>query len=433
MIEPLDANARLEAAIGWSCTPPSSATIGWTAATPLKCVDATMICWTRSWPWPRRAERDDWSHSRPGRSTGSTPASQASSLRRDEARPRDRRRRLGARDRQGGADPRIFNLGGPFINHTQAYALGDFILTLTRTGRIAIGAADPVFRSFVHVSEMARVILDMAVDEAQPAELFDVGGPRSSNSAHSPGRSARPWGSPNRRSTVPNRATRPGDWYRRRRPTLSERPLPARRAAGRLVADRRRHGRLSGGDGGPGPARSGRSGPGSRRARRRRPGRHATRPWSGRRPVPGPDGAASLDRFWPGRNSGSAGPPRAARPGRSARPAGRSSPHVSAAIRATSPTGRAPSASGPKFQARSPPVGKAARARWIASQQPWSGSSTCCRPDGAGIAQDRRPRRARRPTGCPAAADRATSSPPPITLPARATPTAAPAARKYEA
>jgi nucleoside-diphosphate-sugar epimerase len=72
--------------------------------------------------------------------------------------------------------PRVFNLGGPFINHTEAYALGDFILALARRERIAIGAADPVFRSFVHVSEMARVILDMAVDETQSAEPFDVGG-----------------------------------------------------------------------------------------------------------------------------------------------------------------------------------------------------------------------------------------------------------------
>ena len=72
--------------------------------------------------------------------------------------------------------PRVFNLGGPFINHTEAYALGAFILALARRGRITIGAADPVFRSFVHVSEMARVMLDMAVDETQSAEPFDVGG-----------------------------------------------------------------------------------------------------------------------------------------------------------------------------------------------------------------------------------------------------------------
>jgi nucleoside-diphosphate-sugar epimerase len=72
--------------------------------------------------------------------------------------------------------PRVFNLGGPFINHTEAYALGAFILALARRGRIAIKAADPVFRSFVHVSEMARVILGMAVDQTQSAEPFDVGG-----------------------------------------------------------------------------------------------------------------------------------------------------------------------------------------------------------------------------------------------------------------
>jgi nucleoside-diphosphate-sugar epimerase len=72
--------------------------------------------------------------------------------------------------------PRVFNLGGPYINYVEIYALGDFILGLARHGRIAISAADPVFRSFVHLSEMARVILDMAVDDAQSAQPFDVGG-----------------------------------------------------------------------------------------------------------------------------------------------------------------------------------------------------------------------------------------------------------------
>uniref|UniRef100_B0SY94 NAD-dependent epimerase/dehydratase n=1 Tax=Caulobacter sp. (strain K31) TaxID=366602 RepID=B0SY94_CAUSK len=72
--------------------------------------------------------------------------------------------------------PRVFNLGGPYINYVEIYALGDFILDLARHGRIAISAADPVFRSFVHVLEMARVILDMAVDDSQSAQPFDVGG-----------------------------------------------------------------------------------------------------------------------------------------------------------------------------------------------------------------------------------------------------------------
>ncbi len=72
--------------------------------------------------------------------------------------------------------PRVFNLGGPYINYVELYALTDFILGLAQRGQITINAADPVFRSFVHVSEMARVVLDMAVDDAQSAQPFDVGG-----------------------------------------------------------------------------------------------------------------------------------------------------------------------------------------------------------------------------------------------------------------
>jgi nucleoside-diphosphate-sugar epimerase len=70
--------------------------------------------------------------------------------------------------------PRIFSLGGPYINHTTAYALGDFILQQAQHGRIAIGADVPIIRSFVHVLDAARGMLDMAVDEAEGAEPFDV-------------------------------------------------------------------------------------------------------------------------------------------------------------------------------------------------------------------------------------------------------------------
>jgi nucleoside-diphosphate-sugar epimerase len=70
--------------------------------------------------------------------------------------------------------PRIFSLGGPYINHTSAYALGDFTLQQARTRRIAIGAAVPVIRSFVHVLDGARAMLTMAVDEAEGGAPFDV-------------------------------------------------------------------------------------------------------------------------------------------------------------------------------------------------------------------------------------------------------------------
>ena len=109
--------------------------------------------------------------------------------------------------------PRVFNLGGPFINHTEAYALGAFILAFAQRGRITIGAVDPVFRSFVHVSEMARVILDMAVNETQSADPFDVGGAEVVEL----GALARAVGQTLGRSDPPiDRAEPgegPGDWY----------------------------------------------------------------------------------------------------------------------------------------------------------------------------------------------------------------------------
>lgn len=70
--------------------------------------------------------------------------------------------------------PRIFSLGGPYINHVPAYALGDFIVQCATAGAIVIGADVPVVRSFVHVLDAARGILDMAVDEAETEAPFDV-------------------------------------------------------------------------------------------------------------------------------------------------------------------------------------------------------------------------------------------------------------------
>jgi nucleoside-diphosphate-sugar epimerase len=72
--------------------------------------------------------------------------------------------------------PRIYNLGGPYITYPQNYALGDFILSQAKTGRITIGSGDPVVRDFTHVLELAGVLLDMAVDETERREPFDIGG-----------------------------------------------------------------------------------------------------------------------------------------------------------------------------------------------------------------------------------------------------------------
>jgi nucleoside-diphosphate-sugar epimerase len=74
--------------------------------------------------------------------------------------------------------PRIFNVGGPYMTHPENYALGSFIRQALATGRIEIGATRPVLRSYVHGLELARVTLDLALDEAAPL-AFDTAGPEA--------------------------------------------------------------------------------------------------------------------------------------------------------------------------------------------------------------------------------------------------------------
>lgn len=109
--------------------------------------------------------------------------------------------------------PRVFNLGGPFMNHIETYALGDFARALSMHGRIAIGATVPVFRNFVHVSEMARVILDMAVDETQSAEPFDVGGTQIVELGALARAVGEAMGQPEPVIDRPEPGDGPGDWY----------------------------------------------------------------------------------------------------------------------------------------------------------------------------------------------------------------------------
>jgi nucleoside-diphosphate-sugar epimerase len=71
--------------------------------------------------------------------------------------------------------PRIFNVGGPYINHITSYALGDLISQALETGAVRIEARQAVVRSYVHVFELARVVLDMALDPDAPA-VFDTAG-----------------------------------------------------------------------------------------------------------------------------------------------------------------------------------------------------------------------------------------------------------------
>jgi nucleoside-diphosphate-sugar epimerase len=71
--------------------------------------------------------------------------------------------------------PRIFNVGGPYMTNPGSYALGSFIQQAQASGRIEIGARRPVLRSYVHGLELARVTLNLALDETAPL-AFDTAG-----------------------------------------------------------------------------------------------------------------------------------------------------------------------------------------------------------------------------------------------------------------
>ncbi len=71
---------------------------------------------------------------------------------------------------------RVFNLGGPYISPVERYAIGDFIQAARRGGLIRVAAGRGVFRSYVHVLELARVVFDQALDDARAEIAFDTCG-----------------------------------------------------------------------------------------------------------------------------------------------------------------------------------------------------------------------------------------------------------------
>jgi nucleoside-diphosphate-sugar epimerase len=109
--------------------------------------------------------------------------------------------------------PRVFNLGGPHMTSAGNYALGDFIQRLSRDGRLAIGAADPVFRSYVHVVEMAHTVLDMAVDGTEAGEPYDIGGAQVVELGELAREVAAGLGLPDAPITRPEPTGGAGDWY----------------------------------------------------------------------------------------------------------------------------------------------------------------------------------------------------------------------------
>ena len=57
---------------------------------------------------------------------------------------------------------RIFNIAGPHINKLDAYAVSNFALQALNEGRIVVTADVPVFRSFLHVEDLCRIVLRAA-------------------------------------------------------------------------------------------------------------------------------------------------------------------------------------------------------------------------------------------------------------------------------
>ena len=73
--------------------------------------------------------------------------------------------------------PRIFNIGGPFINKTGSYALSSFIMSARRSGLIRIEARRPTWRSYVHVDELLSVLCEAALAQTAGAPMiFDTAG-----------------------------------------------------------------------------------------------------------------------------------------------------------------------------------------------------------------------------------------------------------------
>ena len=73
--------------------------------------------------------------------------------------------------------PRIFNIGGPYANKVESYALSSFILSARRTGAIHINARRPTYRSYVHVNELLSLLcMQMLSHRSGPALVFDTAG-----------------------------------------------------------------------------------------------------------------------------------------------------------------------------------------------------------------------------------------------------------------
>jgi UDP-glucuronate decarboxylase len=74
---------------------------------------------------------------------------------------------------------RLFSVAGPFINKLNDYALASFILQAFAKGRIEVKASAPVFRSFIHVYDVATIATGLLLEDRHaPTQPIDLCGPQ---------------------------------------------------------------------------------------------------------------------------------------------------------------------------------------------------------------------------------------------------------------
>lgn len=69
---------------------------------------------------------------------------------------------------------RVFNLAGPHINKLESYAISNMLLQARDHGKIRIKAAHLTYRSFMHVDDLAKLILSAGrrgINELTPVDL----------------------------------------------------------------------------------------------------------------------------------------------------------------------------------------------------------------------------------------------------------------------
>jgi nucleoside-diphosphate-sugar epimerase len=72
---------------------------------------------------------------------------------------------------------RVFNVAGPYANKLESYALSAFIEQALSTGEIWIHAQCPVFRSYLHVCDLASLVLgELELQEPLPVRPVDMCG-----------------------------------------------------------------------------------------------------------------------------------------------------------------------------------------------------------------------------------------------------------------